>query len=518
MTDQKKNSTTPSAELSAIADALEQADFFETVTEVDRRLSWLPRNDMGNAKRLMERHGKNMLYVRNVGWHWYTGKFWDRKDGESAVQIAAQQTAASIKAETAAIAKYGKLEHETEKNFNKRLALHHEFGVASGNSPKISGMINQAEPHMVKAIADIDAAPWLYNCENGTLNLKEILGADAEPLQSHNRQDFISRLAPVRYDGEADAPRWRAFLNDILPDQDVQSFIQRWFGYCLTGDTGEQFVVMLHGQGANGKSTMIDVMTHLLGDYAMTINFSSLLHDDRKRGSEASPDLARLPGARAVVAAEPEIGARFSESLLKSMTGGDVMTVRHLNKDFFEFTPQFKLTLAFNNKPQVRGNDEGIWRRLLLVPFENIIPKAQRDPQLKIKLRAEASGILNWMLDGLRLYLEKGLQPPDAVQNATREYREDNDPVGQYMALCVVRKAGCNIEASDLYELYKSWCRDNAADPVSKTAFGKMLGERGYEKAKMGNIYYKNLEFTEDARAKLNGLRLNDRNQGGDHD
>lgn len=467
----------------------------------DLELALKPNNDMGNADRLMTRFGRDMIFVRNVGWHWFDGARWDFENGESKVHIASQDTAAAIRNEADAL-----LEHD--KKYEKLASALRTFAVKTGDTSRIRGMMAQAEPRLTHGIAEMNTNPWLLNCVNGTLDLAALRDATKEPLSPHRRHDYITRLAPVTYDPQADCPLWRSFLRDILPDDDVRLFIQRWMGYNLTGDTGEQFVVLLHGQGANGKSTIVDVMSHLCGDYSMTINFSSLLYDDRKRGSEASPDLARLPGARMVVAAEPELGARFSESQLKTMTGGDKMTVRHLNRDFFEFTPTFKLTLSFNNKPVVRGQDEGVWRRILLVPFERIIPPDKRDPHLKYKLRNELSGILNWALDGLRLYYERGLSPPDAVVAATRSYRDDSDPVGQFVSSCIERLPGSAVNAKDVYDAYKLWCSANAVEPVNSNLFGRMMTEKGFEREKVGIVMYRSVRICDDMRAQLDARNV----------
>jgi hypothetical protein len=182
----------------------------------------------------------------------------------------------------------------------------------------------------------------------------------------------------VLYDPNAEAPIFHKFIREVVPDDEVRIFLQRFFGYCLTGSTKEQAILMLWGEGSNGKSTLVDLLNWLLGDYALVTPFASLLHTDQRRGGEPTPDLARMPGARLVSAAEPETGARFAESMLKQLTGGEKMTVRHLRQDFFEFKPQFKLCLSFNNKPYIRGQDEGIWRRLLLVPFNQRFVDADR--------------------------------------------------------------------------------------------------------------------------------------------
>jgi putative DNA primase/helicase len=270
-------------------------------------------------------------------------------------------------------------------------------------------------------------------------------------------------------------------------------------------------------------------MNRILGDYARVLPFASLLHNDKKNGSDASPDLARLPGSRMVMAAEPDVGAKFSESILKQLTGGEKMTARHLHKDFFEFTPQFKICLSFNNKPIIRGQDEGIWRRILLVPFEQRYvepheleanPGAKlKDKDLEARLWEEAPGILNWMLDGYRLWAESGLQIPDKVRAATLEYRHESNPVYELVDVWCELVPGGQIQAGRLYELYVLWCRENAIDPMSQTRFGYKIKDMKIEKKRVsGTIFYTGIQANSIGAEKLseNDLKKSGRKAGED--
>ncbi len=484
--------------------------------DFDLRLALLPKNDIGNAKRLIERFGLDLLHVPDIGWHVWTDTHWDRKTGERRAQLLAHQTVAAIKDEARALEAHGPFDEPPEdaedpavraaigKEWDDFVKGRYAWMSASGNSGRISAMLREAAPYQATELEELDADPFMLNVANGTLSLRQADGGNGGDgdgdlvLQPHQREHLITKTCPAAYAPEAAAPIFRDFLDAILPDKEVQTFLQRYFGYCLTGDTSEQCLVLCHGVGANGKSTLVDAVKWILGDYAMTLPFASLLHDDRRRGAEATPDLARLPGARLVSAAEPEIGQRFSESLIKTLTGGEPITARHLQQDFFEFTPNFKLVLSFNTKPSVRGQDEGIWRRLLMVPFEVTIPKAQRDAELPKKLRGEASGILNWMLDGLRLWFEGGLQIPAAVRAATAAYKTESDPLGQFLEMATERRPGAHVQAKQFYTAYTHWCRDNAVEPLSMTAVGRKLGDRGIEKARVGVVFYKDLELREE--------------------
>lgn len=313
----------------------------------------------------------------------------------------------------------------------------------------------------------------LLNVANGTLELDDpILSGTSVPRRSH----LMTKVIEVDYDPEATSPSFLRFMEDILPDHEVRSFLQRSFGYALTGLIDEQVLWFFYGTGANGKSTLVNIMARILGSYCMSVPFSSLVLDERKRGESASPDLARLPGARMVRASEPEKGVKFSESTIKSITGGEPLTVRHLNQGFFEFTPSFKLFLSGNHKPVIRGQDHGVWRRINLVPFTVSIAKEKRDPGLEEKLWEERSGILNWLLDGLRMWRRSGLCPPEAVVAATREYREDSDPLGLFLNAWTETHESGRVQGKRLFDAYALWCRGNAIEPMTNTLFGRMLG------------------------------------------
>ncbi len=322
-------------------------------------------------------------------------------------------------------------------------------------------------------------------------------------------------MASVEYNRESEDQKFRQFITDILPDAEIANFMQRWFGYCLTGSTKEQVIVMCYGSGSNGKSVLMSLINRIMGTYAQVLPFASLLHDDKRRGSEPSPDLAQLPGARLVTAAEPESGAKFSESMIKQITGGEKIKARHLRQDFFEFRPEFKPMLSFNNKPFIRGQDDGIWRRILLVPFKQKYveeyelpdhPGAKlKDKGLERRLwEQEAPGILNWMLDGYRLWAESGLQIPDKVRAATDEYRQESNPVREFIGMACRHDLSATIQANRLYEAFKLWCVDNMMEIKSIQWFGRRIKELNIEKINDGkNYYYKGFVLTSDMENRL---------------
>jgi putative DNA primase/helicase len=454
-----------------------------------------PHNDLGNAGRLRARFGADLAYVRHHGWHGWDGRRWDRTSGEDQAQLKAQQTAAKIREEA-------RLMRRQDMQRAEALAKH---AARSGASYAISAMIAQARPHLTLGLEAMDTRPDLVCCANGTLELS----AGAVRRRQHRREDRLTRLAPVAYDERADFPLFKEFLAEILPDRDVREFLQRWFGYCLTGYAHEQVLVICHGQGANGKSTLIDVLSHVLGDYTVVLPFSSLLSDDRRRGGDATPDLARLPGARLVTASEPELGKAFSEAVIKTLTGEGRVIARHLREEFFEFAPQFKLVLSCNNKPTVRGNDEGTWRRVLLVPFTETIPPEARDKQLVAKLIAEAPGILNWLVEGAKWYLAEGLAVPEAVRMATGDYRDESDPMGDFLRSWVhigPAAGGSNLPAARLYLAYEAWCADSMVQPLTQNKFGRKMKDRGYHKQKVSTWYYVDMALSDEAAVAADAL------------
>lgn len=513
--------TEPGAGGDPILDALGAAETFvlgDGDGSLDGRLAHFARNDLGNARRLTERFGADLLMVRDVGWHVWDGRRWNREEGETRARQLAHRTATAIgRGEADALEAEGPRAGETLEDHARRVADLRKWGSSSSNTPKLSAMLTEAAVDQTVAIEAMDARPALVAALNGTLDL-----ASDPPrlIRPHDRRHRISRLLGVAYDPAASAPLFDEFLQRILPDQDAQAFLQAWFGHNLTGDTGEQLIVCLWGKGANGKSTLLGLLEHVFGDYALTLPFASLIADDRRRGAEATPDLARLPGRRLVIASEPEVGARFSESMLKSLTGGDTLSVRHLNKGFFDFKPQFKLTLAFNSRPQVRGIDEGIWRRLALLPFEQTIPPGERDAHLPEKLRGEAPGVLNWLIEGWRRWRGAGrLAVPEAIRRATQAYREESDPVGAWLdyAIEIDPASGAYVTAKRLLESYQAWCKDNGVEPVTTTLFGRMLSERGIPKRKSaGMIIYTGVKLSRAAHDRVLGAHSAAHDEVGD--
>ncbi|MBK8159144.1 MAG: hypothetical protein IPK59_10390 [Rhodospirillaceae bacterium] len=384
------------------------------------------------------------------------------------------------------------------KAYQDRIDKHFSFATSSGNTGKAEAMLKAAIPYKRVPPHELDGDLWLLNVRNGTLELKADTGESAPQvvLRKHRREDLMTLLADVDYDPAAGAPLFSKFIERVLPNEPVRTFAQTYLGLCLTGDVSEQKLVIFSGVGANGKSTLLDQIRHMLGDYSQITPIQTFMYDDRRSGSQASPDIAMLPGKRLVLSSEPEVGQRLSESVVKQITGNEEMTARHLNKGFFDFMPRFKLVLSVNIKPQIQGQDHGIWRRINIVPFDVVIPESERDLGLSQKLRSEFPGILNWLLAGLGYWLMNGrLIAPDEVRAATDDYRSSAQPISQFAADAINRKPGEHVGATRLYDLYKEWCHANAEDPVSQTKFGRLLDNMGFKKVKVGNVFYADMEL-----------------------
>lgn len=421
--------------------------------------------EMGNAERLMARYGDKLLYC-------YNWKRWLVWDGRRWADDEAGQVAKWAKATVRGI--YGEAEREEDEQRRKAIAGHAQ---KSESDKAVRAMISLAQPERPASPADLDseATAWLLNCRNGTVDLR------TGRLMPHDPSRRITKLAPVDYDPAAQCPTFLAFLERIMGGSgELVTFLQRAIGYSLTGDTSEQVLFVPWGAGANGKSTLLEAVAGVMGDYATRTPPETFMV---KRGEGVPNDVARLRGARFVAAVESEEGQRLAESLVKQMTGGDMLTARFLHAEFFSFKPALKLWLATNHKPVIRGTDNAIWRRIRLIPFTVTIPESERDKRLAAKLHDEAAGILAWAVRGCLEWQRDGLTTPAAVLEATEEYRGEMDVLGAFLSDCCVIHRKASATAKALYDAYEAWCEETGErNPLSQRAFGMRLSERGYQR------------------------------------
>jgi putative DNA primase/helicase len=359
-----------------------------------------------------------------------------------------------------------------------------EWGLKSESRARLEAMLALAasEPGIAVTPDQLDSDPWLFNCDNGTIELR------TGKLREHRREDLITKICPFKYDPDAKAPLWDSTLEKFLPDADLRDYWQRLVGYCLTGVIRDHILVIAYGTGGNGKSTILSTIMSVFGrDYAMKAPAEMLM----VRHNEAHPtERADLFRKRLVVAVETEKGRRLNETLVKELTGGDRIRARRMRENFWEFDPTHKLVVATNYKPAIVGTDEGIWRRLRLVPFTVHVDDARADKTMPEKLLAEGPGILAWCVRGCLAWQEKGLDTPKCVLDATGEYRGEQDVIGSFIAERVIMAEGTRCKASDLYAAYVKWGEVNHEKIVSQTEFGREMTSRGFEKQRTGGIWY----------------------------
>ncbi len=421
-------------------------------------------SDLGNGQRLAHRIRTQAMYCHPAKrWYVHDGKRWNDDQMGWLLEAAKQSVLTMYDAVSALPDK-----ERTE-------LLKHALKSESERSLKAAIALATSEPG-IPVLPDVfDRDPMQLNIENGTLDLT------TGELHPHSPDDLISKLAPVRYVADATCPRWVAFLDEIFEgDQERVRYIQKALGYTLTGKTNERAVFFLWGAGKNGKSTLLTVMSVILGDYHQKTPTESVM---AKRNDGGIPnDIAALKGARLVTASETEENRRLNVSKVKDMSGNEELTARFLHGEFFKFRPQFKLWLSTNHKPVIPGNDRAMFDRCKLVPFTYRVPDDKIDKELEEKLLGESSGILNWLIEGCLAWQREGLQPPAAVQEATDQYRQEMDQIGAFIADRCIVEPHCRASAGDLYSAFKTWCEVNGERPGTSTWFGRQLTEREFDK------------------------------------
>jgi len=424
--------------------------------------------DLGNARRFARQHRSRMRYCYPwSAWLWFDGKRWV-KDSSGETERLAKDTVESLYLEAAELAS------EEERKALRRHAMKSE------SAGRIGSMIDLArsEQGVPVAVEEFDRDPWLFNVKNGTIDLR------AGRLQEHSPDDLITRMSPVDYEPKATCPKFEAFLLRIMDGNlHLIAYLQRVVGYALTGLTSEHAFLIPYGAGANGKTTLTRSIEATMADYALSTPPETLMVKYGEGG--ASEDVARLCGARFVSSVETEAGRRLAEAKIKLLTGGDKVTARFLWGHFFDFYPQFKIWFATNHKPVIRGQEEAIWRRIHLIPFNVTIPKAERIPDYFEKVLApELPGILAWAVVGCLKWQSDGLTPPDEVQKATAEYREEMDVVAAFIAdRCSIGNQA-SARAGALYKAFREWCEEQGEKAMSGSLFGRHLEERGFTKQK----------------------------------
>lgn len=470
------------------SNALNEGGGGEAAADIDltRCCAFKPLTDLGNLERFMERFGRDFLYVEAWGWQAWDGKRWNREMAVPMLGHAVQRTMRAIQDEADFIRDSGVPEEPLEIWTSEQKAEHAErqrghldrvlevkrgkrvllsdsiakWGRTSEAAAHINCIGRLAEARLSARTGDFDVDPLKLNVENGTIvfsrpdrGLKP-----AWTRREHRREDRLTKLAPVVHDKAAKCPQFDAFLNRVQPDIEMQVFLDCWGGYSSLGLADAQKMAVFYGEGNNGKGVWITTVASILGDYAWKTGVETFIDQGRyRKGSDATPDLAALVGRRMVYANEPEENSKFSDGLVKAMTSDEPLGgVRELNRSPFELPVTFNNTVLANNMPRI-GTDHGIQRRMQVVPWDVVIPDEEVDPQLKSRLMAEASGILNRLISGALAYLENGLPLPEAVKEATREYQEENDLLGEFIRLAVARVPGEKVGATAFHRAFAAW-------------------------------------------------------------
>lgn len=437
-------------------------------------------DDTGNADRFVDKFKDRARYSYvNKGWYFYTGKKWT-SDNLGYIKNLTEEVLKDMKIQRA----YCENEDE-EKAYDKHLKY-------SRNNRGKTNMIKESEHRLSILPGEFDKVKEHFNAFNGVVNLRN------GELFNHSHEQYLSKMSNVEYTNTIDAPMWEGFLNQIFNnDQELINYIQKAVGYSMSGSTKEQCVFFCYGNGRNGKSTFLDIVTDIMGDYATNIQPETIMVRGQQGG--ANSDVARLQGSRFVTTVEPNQGARINEGLLKQLTGGDMVTARHLYGNEFEFEAEFKLWMATNHKPIIRGRDLGIWRRMHLIPFTVQISEDQVDKNLKYKLKKELTGILNWAVQGCIKWQREGLEMPKAVADAVKEYKSEMDVITAFLEECTIMGPG-EIKAGDLYKAYAKWADENNEFKMSNTMFGKEVGLR-YEKVRTRNGFvYQGIRLEDDIK------------------
>lgn len=408
-----------------------------------------PLTDLGNAERFARQFSSEVRYVEGIGWHTWDGARWAR-DGSRHVERLAHETVRSLTAEAEAA-------RDADPASWREILRH---AMRSEDATRLRAMLALAESLSgihVRA-EDLDLPPELLNVENGTVDLR------TGELHHHDRAQLLSKLAPVPYRPDATAQTWDAFLRwAFLERADLITYFQRCVGYALTASTREHVFFLLHGNGGNGKTTVLDALEGIWGDYCTRVPASAFLG-----GRDQEQGLASAAGSRLVLAVEPETGRAFRDGLIKTVTGERKFTARRLYENAVTLPLTFKIAIAANHLPEVRDDSDGFWRRVRLIPFENAIRAEERDTTLGDRLRAEYPGILAWAVRGAISYFETGLGSAPEADAATQAYREEESTIRRFVEDACELDPDAWVLTAPLYTEFKAWAEKNGEQRIPR--------------------------------------------------
>lgn len=513
--------------------ALDMADLVE-----------LEKNDEDKARRLMAFHGDDMIFIADRGWSVWDGRRFSMAGGdlaareighrlrnivkeigewarwnydppewmiESAIRAAAEQKSQHLTAEQAI--------DEIRKGV---FADHRKYSVACGNVNSVKNTLQVCE-HMRRAeVEDMDRDPWVFVMPNGSLDLRaandwerpeaaedhEITAARASWLRPVDRSILPTRCGGVEYDPVATCPKWIEFLELILPDPDIRACMQRALGATLFGENREQVCLFLRGPGGNGKSTLLNIIAHVLGSrggYSAACKIEMFLETGTVNPGAATPEEVDLPGARAYIATEPGARDILSAKKIKGLTGGDRRMSRGLNKGSFFWVPRGIPILSCNRTPKIKDEDEGTRRRLVFFPFDvnlRALPPEKRRAQGEVEseLRSEGSGIMNWLIDGFRSFMRMGIAMPEPMEKLKTALMEGADPVGVFLDEMTVKDPHGKINVTEFYRVHEKWCETEGRALYQMKTVGDVMVEKGVERGKSnGRSVWRGLDWADAA-------------------
>ncbi|HKK47350.1 MAG TPA: phage/plasmid primase, P4 family [Balneolaceae bacterium] len=432
--------------------------------------------DFGNARELAERCGDKIRYdIDGEQWLFWDGVRWKTDSTGLHVMGMAKELVEDL--------------YDEAVDGNDQEKQKHARRSATEARLKNMMSLSTTFPGIKVSKDRLDQCPMLVTLDNVTVDLS------AGKLLKPNPKHLITKKLPFSFDSDAECPRWEAFVRQIMDgDQAMIRFLQQAVGYTLTGMTTEQCLFFLYGSGRNGKSTFVEILMQLMGEYAIKSESNMIM--DRSYGGSVSNDVARLCSHRLVVLSEIQEGKRLDEAKVKNLTGEDTISARFLRKEFFDFTPTHKLWVFGNHKPLINGTDDGIWRRLRLIKFGVTIPKNQVDRNLKAKLIKELPGIFNWAVRGCRQWIKNGqkIQVPDSVRCDTMAYRSEMDILSAFLEEACQQEYNYSCSNQDLRRRYEQWCDQNGIPPMSMRAMSPKLEQRGLQKFKSnGRVHWRGI-------------------------
>jgi P4 family phage/plasmid primase-like protien len=429
--------------------------------------------DDGLAERFVRLYGGDLVRVpKRKRWFVWDGRRYRLDDDDAMARAKVRESVRSLFREAA----------DADADEAKRLG---RMAVKGRSVSRLRAALSiaEADARVTAEPSDFDTDPWAFNALNGTIDLR------TGDLRPHRKADRLTLCAPVAYDAKAKAPLWHAFLAHVQPDAGMRHYLQQAVGYSLTGSTVEECMWILVGGGQNGKSTFLETIRGAFGrDYAAELNAGTLMIRRDNVDEEMEVLLAPFDGPRLLSSIELRDGQRLHEQNVKRVTSGEPIRVRHRYSDSYEIVPTGKVWMGTNHRPSVTGDDDGIWRRLRLVPFEVQIPEADRDLHLREKLRDELPGVLAWAIAGCLDWQRNGFTVPDVVRNATRDYRSSEDVVGAFLDECTELGRALWCSSKDLHAALVKWCKANGEIAPTPKALGDRLVRRGFPKRKVGDV------------------------------